>query len=181
MQIWHYNPDTKELLGGGVADPCPVEEGAWLLPAFSTSAAPPELQAGQAAVFSGSGWSIVPDHRGETWWTADAKDNTAPHIVTAIGDPTGFDPPLTNVEPPAPPAVTRPIVVSPRQIRQALSQLGLRLTVETWVQAADQDIKDNWQYAADFVQGRSLVDTALEDAGTVPGDIALVFEVAKTL
>lgn len=122
MDIWNYHPITGELIGSGVADPNPEEPGNWLLPAHSTATAPPERQAGQAIVFAGSSWSIVLDHRGETWWQADATVNTAPMVVTAIGDPTTFAPPLTNVEPPAPPAPPPPPVeATPEQLFKALA------------------------------------------------------------
>lgn len=182
MQIWHYHPDTKELLGAGTADAHPIEGGEWLHPAHSTPAAPPAPREGQATVFSGSGWSSVPDHRGETWWMADAKLNTQPLTITSVGDPAGWTPPLTNVEPPAPPPpAPLPVTVSPRQVRQALTLLGLRDAVETAVQAGDQDVRDNWQYGEVFIVGNNLVEAALEAVGTAPADVALVFTLAKTL
>lgn len=118
MQIWHYHNATGELLGSSLADPNPMEAGEWLLPAFSTPVAPPERQDGHAVVFAGSSWANVPDHRDEVWWQADAEFNTEPVVIDRIGDPAAFEPPLTNVEPPAPPVVEPPIAVSPRQIRQ---------------------------------------------------------------
>lgn len=125
MDIWNYDRATGELIGQSVADPNPLEPGNWLLPAHSTATAPPERQAGQAIVFAGSSWSSAPDHRGETWWEADATVNTAPMVVTAIGDPTTFAPPLTNVEPPAPPAPPapppQPVEATPEQLFKALA------------------------------------------------------------
>lgn len=122
MQIWHYDRVTGELLGAGIADPNPVESGEWLLPAHSTATAPPAPQTGTAHVFAGAAWSSVADHRGETWWLADAKDNTAPQIVTALGDPTAFMSPLTKTEPPAPPAPPPvPAVATPHQLFTALA------------------------------------------------------------
>jgi hypothetical protein len=89
---------------------------------------------------------------------------------------------LTNVQPPAPPAPPPPpIIVSPRQVRQALSLLELRASVEGWVQAADQDTKDNWQYATEFVRGSNLVEAAAEELGKTPEEVELLFELAKTL
>ena len=40
--------------------------------------------------------------------------------------------------------------ITPRQIRMALSQLGLRAEVEAAVAAGDQDIKDWWNYSLTF-------------------------------
>ena len=45
-----------------------------------------------------------------------------------------------------------PLVVSPRQIRMALTHAGLRADVESTVAAGDQDLKDWWQYATSFVE-----------------------------
>jgi hypothetical protein len=182
MEIWNYHPLTGELLGPGAADPNPMEEGEWLVPAHATPVAPPERQDGHAVVFAGSSWANVPDHRGQVWWMADATDNTDPRVIAAIGDPTTFEPTLTKVEPLAPPAPPPPpIVVSPRQIRQAMNQLDLRAAVEAWVQAADQDTRDNWQYATEFVRGRNLVEVAAEGLGKTPEEVDLLFELAKSL
>lgn len=182
MEIWNYHPITGELLGPSVADPNPVEEGEWLVPAHATPVAPPERQDGHAVVFAGSSWANVPDHRGEVWWMADATDNTDPRAIAAIGDPTTFDPPLTNVEPAAPPAPPPPpIVVSARQIRLALNQLGLRAVVEGWVQAADQDTKDTWQFGTEFARAGSPVTDAAEAKGKTAEEVDALFEVAKSL
>ena len=43
-----------------------------------------------------------------------------------------------------------PDSVSPRQIRQALTRLGLRNAVEAAVAAGDQDTKDWYEFATQF-------------------------------
>lgn len=48
---------------------------------------------------------------------------------------------------PVPPPVTQ---ISPRQIRMALTQLGLRSQVETAVAAGDQDTKDWYEFSTYF-------------------------------
>ena len=40
--------------------------------------------------------------------------------------------------------------VSPRQIRMALTRVGLRAQVESAVAAGDQDLKDWWEFATTF-------------------------------
>lgn len=57
-----------EYVGEGLADPSPLEPGEWLLPGGATWKKPPRLKANQAAVFDGSKWKAVPDHRGEVRW-----------------------------------------------------------------------------------------------------------------
>lgn len=179
MQIFYYSSDTGEFLGTGQADPDPMREGGFLFPAFSTPDAPPAPQDGQAFVRTVEGWEAVPDHRGETWWPAGAEFNTAPVRVDFLGDPAAHDPSLTAVEPPAPPIP--PIVVSARQIRIALNHLGLRATVEGWVQAADQDTQDTWQFGSGFSRAGSPPVDAAEAHGKTPEEIDALFELAKTL
>lgn len=59
--------------------------------------------------------------------------------------------------PPPVPYVAPPLVVSPRQIRQALSSIGMREAVESAVAAGDQNLKDWWQYATAFEEDHPLV------------------------
>jgi hypothetical protein len=47
-----------------------------------------------------------------------------------------------------PPVIIQP--VSPRQIRQALTAVGLRASVEAAVAAGDQDVKDWWEFSTAF-------------------------------
>lgn len=174
MQIWNYHPVTGELVGHSFADPHPIEEGEWLIPAYATTTAPGAPQAGHAYQFVGNGWTIVADHRGEVWWKADAKLNTAPVVIDFIGDPALQG--LTQVEPPAP-----PLVVSAWQIRKALSRLGLRAAVESYIAAADQDTKDGWQFAPEFERDNGMIAIAAADLGKTPEEIDALFALAKTL
>jgi hypothetical protein len=50
-----------------------------------------------------------------------------------------------------------PASVSPRQIRQALTRAGLRVSVETAVAAGDQDLKDWWEFATEFQRNNQHV------------------------
>jgi hypothetical protein len=180
MQIWNYNPATGELLGQGAADEHPLVDGEWIVPAFATAIAPPPLQKGQAAVFGSSSWSIVADHRGETWWPTAQKDNATPGVaITALGDPAALG--LTKIEPPAPPVVVPPIVVTALQIRLALSQQGLRVPVEAYVATADQATKDSWQFTTSFERDNSMISTAAVALGKQPADVDALFALAKTL
>ena len=47
-----------------------------------------------------------------------------------------------------PPVIIQP--VSPRQIRQALTAMGLRASVEAAVAAGEQDVKDWWEFSTAF-------------------------------
>jgi len=47
--------------------------------------------------------------------------------------------------------------VTPWRMRKALNQLGLRSTVEASVAQADQDTKDAWEFATEFVRTDPLI------------------------
>lgn len=61
---------------------------------------------------------------------------------------------------PAPePLPPQPIIVTPRQIRQALTIVGIRETLEAAVGYADQNTKDWWNYATSFEENHEKVVT----------------------
>ena len=180
MQIWNYHPTTGELLGPSLADPNPVEEGEWIIPAHATVIAPGAPQAGTAQTFNGASWLTVPDHRSETWWPTTQRYNDMPGVVVDfLGNPAARA--LTMTEPPAPAVVVPPIVVSALQIRLALSQHGLRASVENYVSTADQGAKDSWQFGTAFARDNSMIATAAAALGKAPADVDALFELAKTL
>jgi hypothetical protein len=82
-------------VGTASAFESPFEAGVYHIPARCVEAAPPEIADGAAAVWSGDGWTVVPDHRGETWYL----DGVAIRI-SMVGDPS-----LSGYLP-APPAPT---------------------------------------------------------------------------
>lgn len=96
---YSYNPSTGELLGATrleydlqhlqVAD-----EIRFLLPGFTTAIEPPQVDAGQAAVFRDGAWQIVEDHRGEVWYSG-----AQPVQINSLGAIVG----LTKEPPPAEP------------------------------------------------------------------------------
>lgn len=191
MDIFNYHPVTKEYLGAGKADPNPMEEGGWIFPAFSTTTAPPVPPLGHTLAWAGSGWLTVEDHRGEKWWPTNNEFNDGPFvIVDFIGDPAehavtvdDVEYHLTNVEPPARPTPPLPpVVVSPAQIRIALTRMGLRAAVEAYVAASpDQDVKDMWQFATQFERDNLMIVGAAEALGKTPQEIDALFELAKSI
>jgi hypothetical protein len=160
-------------------NPNPVEAGEWLIPAYATESEPGAPQPGHVYTFNGSSWTSIADCREQTRWKVGAEFNTDPVLIDFIGEPSLQG--LTKTEPPAPPVVVPPIVVSARQIRMALSRLGLRAAVENYVGAADQDTKDSWQFAAEFSRDHSMIATAAAVLGKTPADVDALFELAKTL
>lgn len=67
MKIHHYDQNTGEYLGEGVADADPLEQGRWLIPANATNVQPPEHVEGSTRHFVAGGWEyrdipvIVPE------------------------------------------------------------------------------------------------------------------------
>src|SRR5690242_10185734 len=91
--IFHYDPVTGVYLRQGVADESPLEPGIYLVPASATTDAPPPAGAGQVAVFKAGAWSLVADHRGQTYYKPDGERVT----ITELGAP---DPTWTTTPPP---------------------------------------------------------------------------------
>jgi hypothetical protein len=56
MKIHHYDQNTGEYLGEGVADADPLEPGRWLIPANATNVQPPEHVEGSTRHFLAGGW-----------------------------------------------------------------------------------------------------------------------------
>lgn len=113
-KIYNFHPATGEYIGEGLADPSPMEPGVWLYPAHSTETAPPAAGPGQAAIFDGESWSLVADHRGETWFTAEGQAI----VIDALGDPAQLDllpeaPPEPEPEPDPPPTTSQKITSAP--------------------------------------------------------------------
>ncbi|UYO47797.1 hypothetical protein KQX64_17715 [Rhodopseudomonas palustris] len=175
MQIWNYDPATGELVSSGLADESPMEPGAFLIPAFATTIAPPSFVDGFCPVFRDGGWTLVEDHRGETWW----DPNGVEVVISELGKvPEG----LSNVAPPPPePPPPPPDIVTPRQLRLALTQLGLRQAVEDYVGTQDISVKDSWQYATQFERTHPLILAAATALGKTDNDLDALFSLAKTL
>jgi hypothetical protein len=74
-----------------------------------------------------------------------------------------------------------PSSVSPRQIRLALTQIGLRAQVEAFVASADQTTKDSWDYATEFLISDPLVDGCMTALGKAEADKVALFQLAATL
>lgn len=72
MLIYCAHPITREYICQSTADPDPLTEGGWLIPAHAYTDAPPAIPAGQAAqrLADGSGWQLVADHRGTVYDTS---------------------------------------------------------------------------------------------------------------
>lgn len=104
--IYMYMPPFMDYVGSSFADPNPVREDDWLVPAFATTEAPPKFGAMQTAIFDGEKWKVVPDYRGYKYWTHDGEGF---QIVSV-----GVEPPHGALsEPPPPPPVELAIESEP--------------------------------------------------------------------
>lgn len=67
MQLYHYHPETGVYVGESVADENPKRPGDYLLPAFSTTIAPPAVNSGERAHWNGA-WLVepIPEEEPET-------------------------------------------------------------------------------------------------------------------
>ncbi|MDK2956536.1 MAG: hypothetical protein PWQ57_2032 [Desulfovibrionales bacterium] len=84
MTIYAYDAATGAYLSSKEARESPLEPGTFLIPANATTTAPPNVAAGQAAVWDADAgaWTTVEDHRGEKVYSTGTG---AAVEVTALG------------------------------------------------------------------------------------------------
>lgn len=71
--------------------------------------------------------------------------------------------------------------VTPRQIRLALTQMGLRSAVETYVQQQDITVQDSWTYASEFLRDNELIIAAARALNKSDADLDALFALARSL
>jgi hypothetical protein len=71
--------------------------------------------------------------------------------------------------------------VTPRQIRLALTQMGLRQAVEAYVQQQDVTVQDSWTYASEFLRDNELIIAAARALNKSDSDIDVLFGLARSL
>jgi len=87
MNIYNYSSDTGEYFtnsDGSISQAMenPVREGDFIMPAFSTTIAPPKTGSNEVAIFDGEAWSISDDFRGVKYYLDDEE----PKEIENIGD-----------------------------------------------------------------------------------------------
>lgn len=108
-------------------------------------------------------------------------------IVSRTLDSGGMESCLASVLPedtiiePADPIPPQQIIVSPRQIRQALTQIGLRADVELAVANGNQDLKDWWEFATTFESNHPMVVAMATGLGVTEQQLTDLFNLAKSL
>ena len=144
MKIYNYHPVTREFLNESVADPDPLSEGQWLIPAHATDHAPTiEPSENEVLVINEDGdrWSRVVDLRGETYWLNDGEKI----VITELGDvipPTALreEPDIRTTEE----AITDAIELIKSRHAQVLADLSGNATVEerdTWPLQKEWSVK----------------------------------------
>lgn len=110
MQIYNYHPETGEYLGPDMADPDPLDEGNWLIPAYSTTQEPPQPGVNQTAVFMEGSWKLVADYRGLTYWLPDGSEHTIEDL--------GVEPPSDALDAPPPPSLEEVQAAKLKEVEQ---------------------------------------------------------------
>ncbi|BBF84870.1 phage tail fiber assembly protein [Aquitalea magnusonii] len=82
MHIYHYDPLTAVYLFAGEADPSPLEDEVWLIPAHATALPPPEAD-DKVAVFVDGAWQLQDEHRQIPLWQADGTPYSIGETIAA--------------------------------------------------------------------------------------------------
>ncbi len=90
MQIYHYHPETGELVGVGEADENPLDPENPLMPAYSTSTPAPQAEQGTVALFLDSS-GLSPRYWQSGAWVVKADYREVPLFSTADGAPYAPD------------------------------------------------------------------------------------------
>lgn len=108
-------------------------------------------------------------HPSMHWVQCDASVVCGDHY-----DGEGFSPPS---QPQAPPVMT----VTARQIRLAMNALGIRAQVEAAVAAADQNTRDEWEYATEIRRDWPAFVAMAAALGKTDAEIDALFNLARAL
>lgn len=77
-----YQTDSQGVfVGATIADPDPLIEGSFLIPAGAFEDAPPLTGVNEAAKRIGDAWVVIPDFRGRQYWLSEGSH----HAITEIG------------------------------------------------------------------------------------------------
>jgi hypothetical protein len=86
-----------------------------------------------------------------------------------------------NTPDPADPVIIPIPPCSPRQIRQALTAVGLRASVEAAVAAGDQDLKDWWEFSTTIERNHPQVVAMGAALGQTPEALDALFTAGAAL
>lgn len=161
------------------AEESPLEPGVYLDPAFTTRSSPPHYGAGEILVWRGDKWTVVADHRGETWYS----DSGEPVIVDAPGNPVDLG--LSNVPPAQPELPILVPTITPRQLRLWLLSRGLLAQVPMLIDAMPEPDKSvaqiEWEFATVFEHTHPFMQALGSAIGLSSDDIEAGFREAALL
>lgn len=73
VDIYLYDPITKEFIKKDVSDRNPLDPETPIIPSCATTEVVPEEKEGYIRCWIGNKWTYKEDHRGETWYNASTK------------------------------------------------------------------------------------------------------------
>ena len=71
--------------------------------------------------------------------------------------------------------------LSARQVRLILTQFGYRAQVESAIEQASQDVKDEWNYANEFYRNSPVLNGMAQALGLTDEQVDSLFEQGVTL
>lgn len=86
IDIYLYDPTTKEFLYKGISDKNPLNPDEPIIPACATTVMPPEFTKGYAIVWAGNKWKKLEDHRGETYYNTTTESKEVINFLGNIPD-----------------------------------------------------------------------------------------------
>lgn len=126
MNAYKYS-QTGEFLYEIQCQESPREPGKFLIPANSTTVAPPEEQAGKARVWNGSLWEYVTDNRGKTMYSVtDSRQTSTMSNILGADVPEGWT--LT----PPPDSDNKYTFVGDEWLPQSVEELRAQLENQLW-------------------------------------------------
>ena len=83
IDIYIYDPITKEFLYASKSDRNPLDPNDPIIPACATTVKPPAVKKGHALIWAGNKWKQYEDHRGEQWYNIETETT---ECITELGD-----------------------------------------------------------------------------------------------
>ena len=160
-QFYSYDGSTGEYLGIVYGQSNPISSG-YLQPRNSTSIAPPGTAAQTVAVWNGTNWTTLADHRGETWYQADG---TAV-IISVIGDPASDG--LLSTQPTV--STPSPQTITPLQFRLQLVSDGLWDAAKAEFNNISADYIFELPWATQISKADTQIQSILSNIGVVSID-----------
>ena len=83
LDIYIYDPLTKEFLYESKSDRNPLNPEEPIIPACATTVKPPKAKTGHTIIWAGNKWKQYEDHRGEVWYNIETETT---EVIVELGD-----------------------------------------------------------------------------------------------